>query len=125
NAPAKTRQREGFAEFFRVYTLTPDYARNKWPALTADVETTLRGADPAILDGLNSLAARFSAWLQLPSSRLIRSMVVDGRRDQGINAAVKELKDLGFKSWFEEYTRRAVDYSVNRFAPLNSVVNQL
>jgi hypothetical protein len=125
NAPAATRRREGFAEFFRIYALTPDFARNKFPALTADFEATVKREDPAILDGLNAIAEQFKAWLQLPSARLIRSMVVDGRREQGINAAIKELKDLGFKSWMEEHTRRSVEWSVNRFAPLNRLVTEL
>lgn len=125
NASPQTRQREGFAEYFRVYALTPDYARNKWPGVTADFETTLRAADPIMLDGLNNIASRFQAWLQLPSAKLIRNMVVDGRREQGINAAIKELKDLGFKSWFEEHARRSVEWSTNRFAPLNQLVTDL
>jgi len=125
SASPQTRQREGFAEYFRVYALTPDYARNKWPGVTADFETTLRAADPIMLDGLNNIASRFQAWLQLPSAKLIRNMVVDGRREQGINAAIKELKDLGFKSWFEEHARRSVEWSTNRFAPLNQLVTDL
>jgi len=125
NANAATRQREGFAEFFRVYTLTPAFATNKWPGVVADFENTLRQADPTVLDGLNAIAGQFQSWLQLPSAKLIRNMVVDGRREQGINAAIKELKDLGFKSWFEEHTRRSVEWSTNRFAPLNRLVTDL
>lgn len=125
NAGADVQKREGFAEFFRVYALTPDFARNKWPQLVADFEGVLKAEDPKLLEGLGTIANQFKAWLMLPSKRLIRNMVVDGRREQGIEAAVKELKDKGFKTWFQEHTRRSVEWSTNRFAPLNTLVTEL
>jgi hypothetical protein len=124
-APIETILREGFAEFFRVYSMTPAYARNRWGALTTDFENTLDGADPKLRTALNKIADQFQAWLQLPSSQLVENMVVDGRRAQGIEAAVKELKDAGFKSWMQEHARRAVEWSVNRYAPLNQMVTDL
>jgi hypothetical protein len=124
-ATGETVRREGFAEFFRIYTMTPQHARNKWPQLTADFEALLKREDPKILDGLNSIAAQFDAWLQLPSKQLIRNMVVDGRRESGIDAAVKELRDRGFKGWMSEYARRATQVVVNRYVSVAELEAQL
>lgn len=124
-SPIETVLREGFAEFFRVYAMTPDYARNRWGAITTDFENTLDAADPKLRSNLNVVADQFKAWLQLPSSQLIENMVVDGRRLQGMNAALHEIREAGFKSWFEEHARRAVTWSINRNAPLNTLVSEL
>ena len=124
-APSETVRREGFAEFFRVYTLNPSHARNKWPQLVASFEAVLKQEDPKILDGLGSIAASFSAWLQLPSRQLIRNMVVDGRREQGINAAVKELREQGFKTWMHEHARRSTEWLINRYASIADLETQL
>lgn len=125
NAPDETVRREGFAEFFRVYTLNPAFARNKWPQLVDAFETVIRANDPKVLDGLNSISAQFDAWLQLPSKQLIRNMVVDGRRESGIDAAVKELRDRGFKGWMSEYARRATGVMINKFVSVAQLEAQL
>lgn len=124
-ALGETVRREGFAEFFRVYTLNPAHARNKWPQLVASFEAVLKQEDPKILDGLNSISASFSAWLQLPSRQLIRNMVIDGRREQGINAAVKELREQGFKTWMHEHARRSTEWLINRYASIADLETQL
>jgi len=124
-ATGATKRREGFAEFFRVYTMTPDYARNNWTQLTADFEALLDRLDPTVRIGLNSVAAQVKAWQQLPSGRLIANSVIDGRREQGIGPALKELKELGFKSWMQEFVRRNVQWSTNRYAALNRSVTDL
>lgn len=125
NAPIETVLREGFAEFFRLYSLTPDTARNRYKQLTADFEAVLDANEPALKPGLNAIADQFKAWLQLPSGQLIENMVIDGRREQGIGAAIAELKELGFKSWMQEHTRRMLEASINRWAPLNKLTTDL
>jgi hypothetical protein len=124
-ATGETVRREGFAEFFRVYTLNPAFARNKWPQLVDAFETVIRANDPKVLDGLNSVSAQFDAWLQLPSKQLIRNMVVDGRRESGIDAAVKELRDRGFKGWMSEYARRATGVMINKYVSVAQLEAQL
>lgn len=124
-APLATVRREGFAEFFRLYVMTPETARKRWPQFTADFEALLDREDPQIKTGLNAIAAGVKAWQQMPSGRLIENTVIDGRREQGIGPAMKELRDLGFKSWMQEFTRRNVQWSVNRFAPVNRLVTDL
>jgi hypothetical protein len=125
NATPETVRREGFAEFFRAYVTNPSFAQNRWPTMTADFETTLRANDPKILDGLNSISAQFAAWVQLPSRQLIRNMVVDGRRESGIDAAVKELRDQGFKGWMSEYARRATGVMINKYVSVAELEAQL
>lgn len=125
NASDETVRREGFAEFFRVYTLNPRFARNRWPQLVDAFETVLKANDPQILDGLGSISAQFDAWLQLPSKQLIRNMIVDGRRESGIQAAVKELKDQGFKTWMHEHARRATSAMLNKYVAVADLEAQL
>lgn len=124
-ASPETVRREGFAEFFRAYSLTPKFARQHWPQATADFEATLKAEDPKLLSGLGNIAGRFEAWLQLPSTALIENTVIDGRRERGINAAVKELKDLGFKTWMHEHARRASQFMLNRYASVLDLETQL
>lgn len=124
-ATGETVRREGFAEFFRVYTLNPRFARNRWPQMVDAFEQTLKANDPQILDGLGSISAQFDAWLQLPSKQLIRNMIVDGRRESGIQAAVKELKDQGFKTWMHEHARRATSTMINRYVAVADLEAQL
>lgn len=124
-APAHTQLREGFAEFFRLYTLTPQFAKRQFPKLTADFEAVMQQHAPKILAGLGEIAAQYKAYNLLPSDAVLKNMVVDGRRDRGINAAVKELKDKGFKSWMQEHVRRMVMWSVNRYAPLIALRTEL
>lgn len=126
NATGTVKRREGFAEFFRLYTMTPDYLRNgNWSRLTADFEALLDRLDPTVRVGLNSVAAQVKAWQQLPSTQLIENTIIDGRREQGIGPALKELKELGFKSWMQEFVRRNVQWSTNRYAALNRSVTDL
>jgi hypothetical protein len=124
-ATPETVRREGFAEFFRAYVTNPSFAHRHWPAMTADFEATLKAEDPKVLDGLNSISAQFDAWLQLPSKQLIRNMVVDGRRESGIDAAVKELRDRGFKGWMSEYARRATGVMINKYVSVAQLEAQL
>lgn len=124
-APTETILREGFAEFFRVYTLNRAYLETNYPDLVRDFSDMLERTDPRIKTGLDAIGQQYQEWLQLPSAQLLRNMVVDGTRQRGINAAIKELRDHGFKSWFSELTRRAVQTTVNRYVPLNRVVADL
>ena len=124
-ATGATKRREGFAEFFRVYAMTPDYARNTWAQLTTDFEALLDREDPQLKTGLNAIAAQVKAWQQLPSGRLIENTIIDGRREQGLGPAMKELRDLGFKSWMQEMVRRNIQWSTNRYAALNRLTTDL
>lgn len=125
-ADNKTKIAEGFAEFFRVYTLGRAYAVRKYPALTADFTATLGGYAPELKTGLEAIGTQFEAWtLKLPSAKVLESMVVTGRVDTGLNAALADLREAGFGTWMQEVTRNAVENSVNRNAGLNSLVARM
>jgi hypothetical protein len=125
NEPAEVRRREGFAEFFRVYTLTPQYARKHWPQLTAEFEAAMKAYDPRLLNGLEAVALQFQAWLNMPSTDLMRGMVISGYRDTGIGAAIKELREAGVSTWMREVSARSAAWAINRYAPLNSLIDRL
>lgn len=116
---------EGFAEFFRVYTLNRAYAEKHYPTLVDEFDTVLDKDAPQLKAGLALVGQQYAAWLQLPSAQLVRNMIVSGQRDGTVNAALKELQDAGFGTWMHEISRRAVDASVNRYAALNDVVSQI
>lgn len=121
--PKDQHVREGFAEFFRVYTLNRQFVDNKYPRLTAEFTALLEAEAPQVKTGLDLLGAQFAAWLQLPSTQLLRNMVEPGIKATGINAAVKELRDVGFGAWYAEAVNQLVSTSLNRYDSMNRLVS--
>lgn len=124
-APARQQQREGFAEFMRVYITARAAAKAQWPQLTADFETALRDFDSRLLDGFNGLTTAFEGWLNQPSTSLARNMIVSGFRRAGLSAAWKELKEHGAHDFMREVYIRSHGALVNRFSALNSLVDEV
>lgn len=116
---------EGFAEFFRVYTLNRGFTTQRWPTLTQNFRDLLSQQDPQLAAGLDVIGDQFAAWLQLPSAQLVRNMIVTGRQTTGINAAVQELQQKGFGNWYHEVVTRTITETTNRFANLNSLVAEI
>jgi ribosomal protein S18 acetylase RimI-like enzyme len=121
--PKDQHVREGFAEFFRVYTLNRQFVDNKYPRLTAEFTALLEAEAPQVKAGLDLLGAQFAAWLQLPSTQLLRNMVEPGIKATGINAAIKELRDVGFGTWYAEAVNQLVSTSLNRYDSMNRLVS--
>lgn len=120
--PKETHVREGFAEFFRVYTLNRQFVDTKYPRLAAEFTALLEKEAPQVKTGLDLLGAQFAAWLQLPSAQLLRNMVEPGIKATGINAAIKELRDVGFGAWYAEAVNQLVSTSLNRYDSMNRLV---
>lgn len=116
---------EGFAEFFRVYTLNRGFTTQRWPTLTQSFRDLLAQQDPRLAAGLDAIGDQFGAWLQLPSAQLVRNMIVTGRQTTGINAAVQELQQKGFGNWYHEVVTRTIAETTNRFANLNNLVAEI
>lgn len=114
---------EGFAEFFRLYTLGRAYAAKHYPTLTDDFTQVLDQSAPELQKGLDAIRTQFEAWTMLPSSKAVESMIVPGKIDRGIDAAIKEIREAGFGTWMHEVVRGAVETSVNRYAGMNELVN--
>lgn len=124
-APKRTHIREGFAEFFRLYVLNRRYAQKKYPQLSADFEAILQREAPDLARGFDVVGQQFAAWLQLPSATLMRNMIVPAKQETGINAAIAELREVGFGTWMQEYARGTMEAAVNRNAALNTLVSQM
>lgn len=122
--PKATHIAEGFAEFFRIYTLNRAFAARKYGKVTTAFDEMLTNSAPALKDGLDVIGQHFAAWLQLPSSQMVANMIVSGKQDTGINAAIAELREAGFQSWFHKKARGAVEQGLNRYASLDSLINQ-
>ena len=123
--PPKEVVSEGFAEFFRVYTLNRGFTTIKYPTLTQDFTDLLERTDPQLKAGLDAIGDQFAAWLQLPSAQLVRNMVVSGQQTTGINAAVQELQEKGFGNWYHDVVTKTVKETTNRFARLNELVAEV
>lgn len=117
--------REGFAEFFRIYTLSRGYAERNYPDLVDQFRTLLERDNPSLERGLQLVGAQFSAFLQAPSTQVLRNIVQPGQNAVGLNAAVQELREVGFRSWMSEYARIGMETSVNRFAGVNRLVSDM
>jgi len=122
--PKATHIAEGFAEFFRVYTLNRAYAENHYGTLVSAFDAVLDKDAPQLKTGLQLVGQQYAAWMQMPSAQVLRNMIVSGKNEGSLNAAMKDLAEAGFQTWMHEYARRAVDASVNRFASLNDLVTQ-
>jgi hypothetical protein len=121
----KERVSEGFAEFFRVYTLNRNFAQINYPQLVQDFDAFLAANDPKLATGLQLIGDQFAAWLQLPSSQLLRNMIVSGKETTGINATLAEVKKEGLGNWFREVANRVFTASINRNNQLNRLVADL
>lgn len=117
--------REGFAEFFRVYTLSRQFAYKHYPDMVDEFSRVMETNAPQTKKALDAVGDQFAAWLQLPSERLLAGMVVDATQPGKVNQAVQELREAGFPTWFHEHARDAMATVVNRLAPLNDVVVQM
>ena len=122
--PKATHIAEGFAEFFRVYTLNRKFAERKYAKLTQEFDQLLTTSDKQLKDGLDLIGQQFAAWLQLPSAQMVANMIVSGKQNAGIKAAVDELREVGFQTWFHEVARKSVEESVNRFASFDDLINK-
>lgn len=126
NAPESVRVSEGFAEFFRTFTLNRQFAQKMHPTLTQNFEDLLRRTDPALMEGLDAIGDQFAAWLQMPSAQLVRNMIVSGEQETGvINEAIREIQDQGFGTWMQEVARVSMQRFVNKYAGLNTLVNDI
>lgn len=120
-----TQVAEGFAEFFRIYTLNRNFAQTKYPGLTSAFDGALDAGAPQLKEGLDLVGQQFAAWLQLPSAQLVRNMVVPGTKPGALEASLQELRDKGFGTWMHEYSRAAVETGLNRYASVNDLVNEI
>lgn len=120
-----TENREGFAEFFRLFVTNPTYARTHYPSLTASFEQTLQQNAPDLLRGLQAVTRQYNAWLNTSSVNALRTMVTRPRKLFGLNASLAALKDKGFRTWMEEVGRKFVTEAVDRTRGLRYLTTEL
>lgn len=120
--PDKQKTSEGFAEFFRVYVTNKRFAEINYPTITTDFDTLLDTTDPQLRDGLKLISDQYAAWLQLPSSQLLRNMIQTGKQTDAINATLEEVRKEGLGNWFREVVNGLHTATINRFDNLNNLV---
>lgn len=116
---------EGFAEFFRIYTLNKRFAEVNFSHLDTAFTAMLDQHNPQLRDGLRLIGDQYAAWLQLPSSQLVRNMIVSGKETTGINGAIAEAREQGLGNWFREWVNGIFTGAINRNNDLNNLVSDI
>lgn len=124
-ADPKQQLSEGFAEWFRYYATTPNYARNQAPGFTAAFEDMLRTRDPAQLAAIQKIQADYRAHVEAPSRAVVAGDVVSTRRGTAVTEAIKEAQDNGIHATMATYASTAYTTLVDKLNPINKAVDEL
>lgn len=136
------RLREGFAEFFRIYTMargfgTQQGSPNYIPGL-ADMndafDTLLSQNAPELLRGVDMLRDQFERWLSIPSTEAVKSMIVTTKRKGIIGTAIEQIRDKdiagnvtfrGTGSWLDDKLSRLYKDAIDSQDTLRRTVDGL
>jgi hypothetical protein len=103
----------------------PAYHQQNHAKLMEDFETAVSAHDKRMLPQLRAVQEQFQFAREHTSTQAIRAMVRSGYREQGLAAAIKEIKENGFPTWWEEVYRRGVTTGVDNIRPLRDLVSRL
>jgi hypothetical protein len=125
NADTDVQRKEGFAEFFRIFTLNRDYARKRFPTLTNGFEAMLNREDSAMLKGLDAIGVQFHAWMNAPSTQLVKSYITSSAQPGRLEEMFANIKDQGFGGYIHDKVKWALEGGVNKYIPLDELVTGL
>ena len=126
-AGADPRQQlsEGFAEWFRFYVTTPNYARNAAPQFTAAFENMLRTQAPDQLARIAQIQAAYRAHVTAPSRAAVAGDVVSTRRGNAVTEIIKESERNGVRATIGAYASTAYTTFLDKLNPINKAVDEL
>lgn len=107
---------EGFAEWFRFYVTTPNYARRAAPTFTAAFEAML---DPKQLKAIRDVSQRYTQWTLNPSGAAIAGDVTSARRGGKIMEALKTGQRDGWRPTLAHWADQIYADSLDSLHPLN------
>lgn len=126
-AGADPRQQlsEGFAEWFRFYVTTPNYARNSAPGFTQAFEDMLRTQGNDQLEAIRSIQAQYAAHVTAPSQAVVKADVVSSRRGGAVSEILKEAEKNGARATLATYASTAYTNFLDKLNPINKAVDEL
>lgn len=116
---------EGFAEWFRYYVTTPNYARSQAPGFTQAFEELLRQRDPKQLAGIQRIAQAYQAHVTAPSRSAVRGDVVSTRSGGAVSDFLKESRKEGIRATLAGYASTAYTTLVDKLNPISKAVDEL
>jgi hypothetical protein len=126
-AGADPRQQlsEGFAEWFRFYVTTPNYARRSAPQFTTAFEDMLRQRAPEQLATLEAIQRDYRAHVSAPSQAVVAADVVSTRKGSAASELIKEAQKNGVRASVAGYMSRAYTTFFDKLNPINKAVEEL
>lgn len=121
-ADPKQQLSEGFAEWFRFYVTTPNYARRTAPQFTQAFEQMMSAA-PEQLAKIQQAQAGYQAWTNAPSAAVVSADIVSSRKGNAISEAVAEAG--GVREALGEYLSKAYTSVIDKMNPINRAVDEL
>jgi hypothetical protein len=114
---------EGFAEWFRFFVTTPNYAHRQAPQFTAAFVNMLEQGDRLQLDKIRDAQTRYQAWTMAPSAAAVAADVVSSRKGNMIAEAVRDAG--GPREAMGEFLSQSYTAILDKLHPINRAVDEL
>lgn len=124
-ADPRAKLSEGFAEWFRFYVTTPNYARNAAPQFTQAFEAMLRSRAPEQLRAIEAIQADYRAHITAPSRAAVAGDVVSTRQGNVVSEIIKEADENGIRATLSTYASTAYTSLLDKLNPINKAVDEL
>lgn len=108
---------EGVAEFWRQYLTNPQAAKQNFPGVFSEVDSTLK-ENPNIMKGLQEIQNEFGKWVNQTSMDRAKGAV--SFADEKKDFSIPDLKD-----YFTDKSNLAYTYLVDSFRPLEQLQNEI
>ena len=114
---------EGFAEWFRFFVTTPNYARRVAPQFTDAFIRMLEAGDRMQLDRIREAQARYNDWSLAPSAAVVSDDIVSSRKGNVLAEAVAEAG--GYREALGEFLSKGYTSTIDKLHPINRAVDEL
>ena len=124
-ADPKAKLSEGFAEWFRFYVTTPNYARKSAPQFTTAFENMLRTRAPEQLAAIEAIQKDYRAHVTAPSQAVVSADVVSTRRGSAASELIKEAQKNGVRAAIADYASKGYTSFIDKLNPIAKAVDEL
>lgn len=126
-AGADPRQQlsEGFAEWFRFYVTSPNYARTQAPQFTQAFEAMLQARAPEQLASLQAITQAYRQHVTAPSQAVVAADVVSTRKGGLMAETIKEARKNGWRASIANYASEGYTTFIDKLNPINRAVDEL
>jgi N12 class adenine-specific DNA methylase len=117
---------EGFAEFFRLYIVSPGAIRGEAPGLYSDFEDMLDAAAPQVRSMLQQVQEGYTALQASSPKQLVKSRNKSTAKPETVFARNwQEIKDKGFGQYMRDYWYAMQVASMDKATPLRYTIDRL